>query len=140
MPIVQVAQNTIDKTWQAINVTAQGIGEMSFGSAQLVDETTSVSYKFRQGEPVVSIDLPLDHKVGASFLCTNTGEIALKVFVYVAIIDPDGLTRAEAWNPRGTIPQTVNPGVGYYSDYIGGVSLDKLGLWLIYGRIEYEIA
>jgi hypothetical protein len=130
---------TKEQTWQAISVS-QGVADMSFGHAQLVDETTDERWVCREGSPPWPIDVPYGHKVGASFLCSNTGDVTVKVFVYIELIDPDGIARAYATNPHGSIPQTVNPGVGYYSEYIGGVPLDKVGLWLIYGRLDYNIA
>jgi hypothetical protein len=118
---------------------SQGIN-MCFGSCQIVDETTGQRYTFRKGEPYQPVNLPYGHGVGASFLCENCGDIELEVFVYIEIVDPDGTVRASAWNPRGSIPNKLNPGVGYYSDYIGGVVLDKAGLWLVYGRLEFDVA
>jgi hypothetical protein len=145
MPRIQLlnqigAQYKQENTWDAINVI-QAVGEMSFGSCQLVDETTGERWVARAGEPSpFPINIPFGHLVGTSFLCSNTGDVPVKVFVYIAIIDPSGTKRAEAWNPSGSIPQTVNPGVGYYSQYIGGVQLDRTGLWKIYGRLEYDVA
>jgi len=130
----------IDKSWNAINVS-QAVGDMAFGSCQLIDETTDERWVARQGESSDwPINIPYGHLVGASFLCENSGDVPLDVFVYIALIDPDGITRAFDWNPRGTIPNRLNPGVGYYSNYIGGVQLDKNGLWVIYGRLEYDVA
>jgi len=138
--LAQIALQNSEKTWQAINV-AQGVADMSFGSCQIVDETTGKSYTFRVGVPYDPVDLPWAHLVGASFLCTNIGDVALKVRVYIAIKDPDGIIRADAYLPAlNRLPATINPGVGYYSDYIGGVALDKLGIWLVYGRLEFDIA
>jgi len=135
----KLSQSINEKTWGAIMVS-QGIADMCFGSCQIIDETTGEDYIFREGEPYDPIDLPYGHEVGASFLCDNCGEVALKVFVYIELIDPDGVARASAWNPRGSIPASINPGVGYYSENIGPVTLDKTGLWLVYGRLEYDIA
>jgi len=132
-----MATTSKEKTWEAISVAAPA-PDMSFGSCQLVDETTGERWVCREGEqPAWPISIPYGHQVGTSFLCSNTGDVAVNVFVYISIIDPDGVTRASATLPKGTIPQTVGPGVGYYSDYIGGVTLDKVGLWLIYGRLDY---
>jgi hypothetical protein len=117
----------------------QGIAEMSFGHPQLIDETTDERWVLREGYPLWPIDLPLGDTIGTSFLCQNTGDIAVKVFVSIALIDPDGIVRASGVNPNRSTPQTVNPGVNYTSAYIGGIPLDKLGLWVIYGAIDYGI-
>jgi hypothetical protein len=135
----QIAQSINENTWDAINA-AQGNADMCFGSCEIIDETTGERWVFREGEPYEPIDIPYGHEVGVSFLCENCGEIPVKVFVYIELIDPDGIARASARNPRGSIPNELNPGVGYYSEYIGGVALDKAGLWLVYGRLEYDIA
>jgi len=143
MPLIQsviTAPATVERTWQAINVS-QAVGDMEFGSCQLIDETTDERWVARQGEPSDwPIYIPYGHLIGASFLCANSGDVPLDVFVYIELIDPEGIVRASAWNPRGTIPIRLSPGVNYNSEYIGGVQLDKIGLWLIYGRLEYEVA
>ncbi len=134
------ALNQKEKTWQAINVI-QANPDVAFGSCQIVDETTGIDYICRPGGSCpFPVDIPFGHEVTASFLMENSGDIAIDVFIYIEIIDPDGLVRCSEWNPSGSIPNTINPGVGYYSKNCGPVSLDKTGLWLVYGRIEYEIA
>lgn len=142
--LAQIGLQTSEKTWQAINVAQNGnggVGDMSFGSCQLIDETADDRYVFREGEPYDPVGLPWGHLVGTSFLCENIGEVTLKVRVYIAIKDPGGVIRADAYLPAlSRLPATINPGVGYYSEYIGGVALDKFGLWLIYGRLEFDIA
>lgn len=140
--LVQIGLQTLEKTWQALDVAENGgggVGDMSFGSCQIIDETTDESYTFREGEPQAPYSLPWAHSVGASFLCTNIGEVTLNVRVYIAIKGPDGVIRADAYLPAlSKLPATINPGVGYYSAYIGGVALDELGLWMVYGRLEFE--
>lgn len=143
--LAQIGLQTSENTWQAINVVqgngGSGVGDMSFGSCQIIDETTGERYVFREGEPYDPVSLPWAHLVGASFLCTNIGEVTLKVRAYIAIKDPDGVIRADAYLPAlSRLPAIINPDVGYYSDYIGGVALDKLGLWLVYGRLEFDVA
>lgn len=151
MPRIQlaaprIAQSIKENTWEAIMVS-QGVADMSFGSCRIVDETTEEHWTCRQGGSPGSpdcpfpVDIPYGHDLGAKFLCENSGEVPVLVRVYIAIIDPDGVTRADAYlPPLSHLPNEVNPGVGYYSEYIGGVTLDKIGLWLVYGRIEYEVA
>lgn len=110
--------------------------DMSFGSCQLIDEITQARYVSREGNwPITML---LGGKVGTSFLCENSGDVALFVRVYIEIRDPDGVGRASAWlPPLSRLPADLNPGVGYYSEYIDDVILDKSGLWLIYGRLNY---
>lgn len=139
IPQIKIAGILKEKNWDAI-MASQGVAEMCFGSCQIIDETTGEDYIFRQGEPYEPIDLPYGHEVGASFLCINCGEVAVKVFVYIELRDPDGVARASAWNPGGSIPNELNPDVFYNSEYIGPVMLDKAGLWVVYGRLEYDIA
>lgn len=139
IPQIKIAGILKEKNWDAI-MASQGVAEMCFGSCQIIDETTDERWVFRQGEPYEPIDLPVGHEVGTSFLCDNCGEVPVKVFVYIELRDPDGVARASAWNPSGSIPNELNPGVGYSSEYIGSVMLDKAGLWVVYGRLEYDIA
>jgi len=127
-----------EKSWVAMNVS-QGTADMSFLSAEVVDETTDMWWH-SDDLPAWPIAIPFGHSVGCSYLCQNTGQIAVKVFVYLSLIDPQGITRATTKNPRYSTPQVVDPGMQYYTEPISGVIVDMNGLWVVYGRLEYDIA
>ena len=140
MPLIQLAQITAqatkENTWNAINAVQEappGVADIEFTFCYFEDVTTEIGYENDE----FPVDIPLGHDISGNYGAQNVGDVALKVRLYVELIDPDGIVRSSGWS--SSTPFTVNPGVNMASKSFSA-TLDKLGLWQIYGRIEYDLA
>ena len=131
-----IALSLLENTWVGINAVQQGpppVGDIEFTFCYFDDVTDGIPYD----NDVFPVDIPLGHQISGNYGAQNTGDIALKVRLYVELRDPDGMVRSSGWS--SSTPVTLNPGVNIASKSFSA-TLDKLGLWQIYGRIEYDLA
>ena len=143
MPLVQIIQSEIaspvisrEQTWNAISVAAPVADVGDFG-LYILDEDTGVKYHDRDGTP---FDIPYGHAVSGNCNLVNTGEVPIKLFALTEVIDPNGFVIFSKWEPRGSIPNTLNPGVAMAARYIDTFLLEVVGIWVVYLRVEFDIA
>jgi len=133
MPSIQAATREI--TWDTISVAAP-VAEIEFGGLYIRDVTDDIPYHSRDGLP---FSIAFGHEVYGNYYVTNIGDVAIVLRLLIEVIDPDGIVVFSGWEPSGSIGFTVNPGVNMASASTDHFILDKSGLWLVYGRAEFDI-
>lgn len=142
MPLVQIIQPeiaspaTVERTWNAISVAAPVADVGDFGLF-IQDVTTGEKHHDRDGVPFL---IPFGHEVYGNYSFKNIGDVAIKLFSLIEVRDPSGNVIVSKWNPAGSVPNTVNPGVSVSSGLTGHFLLDMVGIWVVYARVEFDIA
>lgn len=110
--------------------------EMSFFGATVYDATTETDHMSRDGFPVL---LPEGHSVAVSYLTRNTGNETVITRNLIEFIDRTGTVLSSLWEPSSGY-FTVSPETFMTSKKTPYFSLNKAGIWRIYGLIEIESA
>lgn len=121
-----------EQTWNAISVGAPLADVGDFG-LYIQDVTDNQAYHDRDGLPFL---IPFGHEVYGNYKCKNIGDVPLKINLLIEVITPSGVVIVSEW----TNYNNVNPGVSMSSHSTGHFILDEIGMWVIYGRVEFEIA
>jgi len=138
--LAQIGLQTSGKTWNAISVSQDGnggVGDVGNFGLYILDEDTGVKYHDRDGTPFA---IPYGHAVSGNCNLRNTGDVPIKLFALTEVIDPNGSVIFSKWEPRGSIPNTLNPGVAMAARHIDTFLLELVGIWVVYLRVEFEIA
>lgn len=137
MPLIQmsgqqIAATVVEQTWQAIRVSAP-VADVEFGGLYIQDVTDNIAYHSRDGLP---FDIPFGHEVYGNYNAVNVGDVALNVYLLIEIITPAGIVIVSEW----TSYFNVTPGPWMASKSTGRFTLDQAGIWVMYGRAEFDIA
>ncbi|MGQ9545904.1 MAG: hypothetical protein ACUVTR_01895 [Dehalococcoidia bacterium] len=127
---------TEEQTWEAISVAAPR-ADIQFGGLYIEDVTTNTSHHSRDGLPFL---IPYGHECYGSYFVTNIGDVAIKLRLLIELYDPNGTLICSKWEPSSTMFFTVNPGTSMASKSTDHFILNVVGLWLVYGRGEFELA
>jgi len=133
MPLIQAAMET-EVSWNAISVSAPIADVGDFG-LYIKDVDTGQGYHDRDGVPFF---IPFGHKVYGNYNFKNIGDVAIKELNLIEVIAPDGSVIISEWS--GIVPNLLNPGVSRASKSTGNFILNQNGLWVIYARVEFDIA
>ena len=138
MPLVQIIQPEIvspairEQTWNAISVGAPVADVGDFG-LYIKDVTTGIDYHDRNGLPFL---IPFGHEVYGNYNCHNIGDVPLNISLLIEVITPTGIVIVS----KSTHFYNVNPGTAMASKSTGPFILDEIGMWVIYGRAEFDIS
>ena len=133
-PVIS-SPGSAEHVWDAINVI-MGNPDMSFHGATVYNQTTGTDHHSRDGFPV---DIAWGDIVAVSYSTKNTGDVTLKVRLYIEFLDPAGSVLWSGWEPSSGY-FTVNPGVFMASKKTAYFTLNMEGVWQIYGLIDFELA
>jgi hypothetical protein len=131
MPLIAATQIQ-EKTWDAIQVAAP-TADIEFRDLYIHDVTDDEGYSSDYGLP---FNIAYGHELYGNYRITNIGDVAIAISLLIEVIDPDAMVVVSEW----TGPFTLNPGVNMASKSSGHFILDKNGLWLVYGRAEFDLA
>lgn len=137
MPLIQlsgqqIAATVVDQTWQAIRVSAPLADVGDFG-LYIRDVTADQAYHDRDGFPFL---IPFGHEVYGNYNVKNIGDVSIDVNLLIEVITPSGVVIVSEW----TNYNNVNPGTSMPSQSTGYFILDQAGIWVVYGRAEFDIA
>jgi len=135
MPGIQAAMQ-VENSWDAINVieAAPDVGE--FGLF-IMDVTADERHGDEEGLPVL---IPFGHEVYGNYYFKNIGDVAIKVHCLIEVIDPNGAIIFSEWEPSEGSYFTLNPDVWMASAPTSHFILDIAGIWVVYARVEFDIA
>lgn len=123
-----------EQSWNAISVEAAEVAGEIFG-VNIFDYTTVESFGSLQF-PILSI--PLGHTVYAGAGGRNTGNADLIMTLTIQLMDPDGIVRSEAVY---TPDRIIVPADYFFENTSDSkVTLDKAGTWVLYIKLEAELA
>jgi hypothetical protein len=128
----QIATEIAENTWDAIQVAAPS-ADISFEGLHIEDVTAGVGYSSRDGLP---FNIAYGHEVYGNYSIENIGDVPIFISLLIEVIDPDAIVIVSEWTGHFTL----NPGVNMASKLTDHFILDKNGLWLVYGRAEFDIA
>ena len=132
----RIVQSVAEHTWDAIRVS-QVSPELVFGGAWICDDTAGIDYTSREDFPA---NIPYGHLVNGNYNVKNIGDVTLRVYLLIEFINPAGTVVFSAYDPSPPFPSILNPGGPLTRAPFFGIRLDMVGAWLIYGKMEYEIA
>ena len=135
MPLIQAAMQT-ENVWDAISVIEAAADVGDFG-LYVQDVTANEAHHDRDGLPFM---IAFGHEVYGNYNFENIGDVAIKYFCLIEVRDPAGNVIISKWSPSGSIPNTLNPGVSAASASTGHFILDMAGIWVVYARVEFDIA
>lgn len=135
MPVIQAAMQ-VENSWNAISV-AEVVADVGDLSLYIQDVTADEAYHSRDGLP---FNIAFGHEVYGNYNFKNIGDVAIKYFSLIEVRDPAGAVVVSKWSPSGSIPNTLNPGVSAASASTGNFILDMAGIWIVYARVEFDIA
>lgn len=134
MPFINAAMET-EISWDAVSV-ATPIADVGDFGLYIKDVDTGEKYHDRDGLPFV---IPFGHEVYGNYNFRNVGDVAIEYFALIEVRDPAGNVIFSEWNPSGSIPNILNPGVFAASKSTGNFILDMAGMWVVYARVEFDI-
>lgn len=123
---------TTDMTWEAISVGAP-TADIKWGGLFFTDVTANKNYQSRDGLP---FEIPYGHTVFGNYSIENIGDVSVAIKLLIEIIDPDDVVVVSKWTSRFTVP----PGSHMSSQSTGQFFLGKMGLWLVHGVADFDIA
>lgn len=135
MPLIQAAMES-EISWNAISVIEAAADVGDFG-LYIQDMTADEAHHDRDGLP---FNIAFGHEVYGNYNFRNIGDVAIKYFSLIEVRDPGGNVIVSKWSPPGSIPNTLNPGVAAASATTGHFILDMAGIWVVYARVEFDIA
>lgn len=134
--VAQIGLQTSGKTWNAIEVSQDGnggVGDVGDFKLWFQDVTSGEDYKERDGLPFL---IPFGHQVYGNYICNNIGDVPLSGRLLIEVVSPSGLVIVSKW----TNFRNISPGTSMASASTGNFILDAMGMWVVYGRAEFDIA
>jgi len=134
--VAQIGLQTSGKTWQAISVSQNGnggVGDVGDFKLWIQDVTSGLDYKERDGLPFL---IPFGHQVYGNYICKNIGDVPLSGSLLIEVVNPSGIVIVS----KSRNFHNINPGTSMASDSTGNFLLDEMGMWVVYGRAEFDIA
>ena len=135
--VAQIGLQTSGKTWNAIEVSQNGngnggVGDIGDFSLWIQDVTSGEDYKERDGLPFL---IPFGHQVYGNYICKNIGDVPLSGSLLIEVVNPSGLVIVS----KSKNFQNASPGTWINSESTGNFILE-LGMYVVYGRAEFDIA
>lgn len=123
-----------EQSWNAINVVAGEVAGI-IGGATLHDYTTGEQW----AQYVFPVSIPFGHQIYFGVHAENTGIADQIMSLTIRLKDPDGIVRAETVYTPALPP--IAPGESFSKQtFSDRVTIDKAGIWILYVKLEAELA